>query len=76
MMARNIPPGLKRIFRIQSLPFHDHSLFDRVKEEMKSKIYPSGKYHISGGDMDAEMIEKAQRNAERAGVLEDIEFSV
>ncbi len=37
--------------------------------------YGSGEYKIYASDIDPEMIEKAKRNAERAGVTEDITFS-
>jgi putative N6-adenine-specific DNA methylase len=75
MMARNIPPGLTRHFRVKSLPFHERDIFEKVKEDMKTKIYPSGKYAIQASDMDGEMVEIAKRNAERAGVGDDIVFS-
>ena len=75
MMARNIPPGLTRHFRVVSLPFHDRALLSGVKKDLEGKIYPSGKYEIFASDMDSEMVEIAKRNAERAGVGEDILFS-
>jgi putative N6-adenine-specific DNA methylase len=76
MMARNIPPGLSRHFRIESLSFHDRDTYMKAKEEMKGKIYPSGSYSISASDSDPGMVEIAKRNAERAGVADDIVFSV
>ncbi len=75
MMARNIPPGLTRHFRVVSLPFHDRALLSGVKKDLEGKIYPSGKYEIFASDMDSEMVEISKRNAERAGVGEDIVFS-
>ena len=76
MIARNIPPGLTRHFRVESLPFHDRSLFELVKTEAKSKSYPSGKYRVYASDIDPEMIRIARENADRAGVGEDIVFEV
>lgn len=38
-------------------------------------MYPSGKYEIFASDVSEEMVEIAKRNAERAGVGEDIIFS-
>ena len=76
MMARNIPPGLTRHFRVVSLPFHDRMLLTAVKKDLEGKIYPSGKYEIFASDVNTEMVEIAKRNAERAGVGEDITFSV
>ncbi|GAB0174253.1 MAG: class I SAM-dependent RNA methyltransferase [Candidatus Altimarinota bacterium] len=75
MMARNIAPGLMRHFRIESLPIHNRTLFLEAKENLKSKIYPSGSYTISASDLDKNMIDIAKRNAERAGVAGDINFS-
>jgi 23S rRNA G2445 N2-methylase RlmL len=43
---------------------------------MRGRIYPSGSYQISGSDLSPEMVEIAERNAERAGVGGDIKFSV
>lgn len=76
MMARNIPPGISRYFRIESLPFHDRDSLKHVEEALRSKIYPSGKYEIMATDMSREMVEIARRNAERAGVGGDITFAV
>lgn len=76
MIARNIAPGLGRHFRIEELPFYNRALLVEVRQEANGKVYPSGKYQIFASDTDASMIEMAQRNAERAGVSEDITFSV
>jgi len=76
MIARNIAPGIQRHFRIESLPFHDRTLFETVKSEAKNKSYPSGKYQIYASDIDPEMIRIAQENAKRAGVEKDIIFEV
>lgn len=75
MMARNIPPGLARSFRIESLPFYDISLLREVKLEAKAKIYPSGNYKIFASDKDHGLVKIAYENARRAGVEKDIEFS-
>jgi putative N6-adenine-specific DNA methylase len=75
MMARNIPPGLSRSFRIESLPFYDISLLREVKLEAKGKIYPTGNYKIYASDKDHKLVKIAYENARRAGVEKDIEFS-
>lgn len=74
MIARNIAPGLGRHFRIEELPNYSRTLLTEVREEAKKKMYPSGKYQIVGSDIDASMVAIAERNAERAGVREDIRF--
>lgn len=76
MMARNIAPGLQRHFRIEELPCYDRSLMEETRKELASKVYPSGKYTLIARDIDPSLIEKARRNAERAGVSEDIHFEI
>ncbi len=76
MMARNIAPWLERSFRIESLPFHDKDEYTSVKNTLRLKAYPSGKYHILASDRDPHMIEIARRNADRAWVADDITFEV
>jgi len=76
MLARNIPPGIDRRFAVEWHPFFDRALFESVKKELRAKIYPSGEYRIFASDIDVGMIEIARRNAQRAGVSEDITFFV
>ena len=76
MMARGMAPGRDRHFRIESLPFHDRAEMTSVKHIAQMRAYPSGAYHIHASDIDPEMIRIAKRNAERAGVADDITFSV
>jgi putative N6-adenine-specific DNA methylase len=76
MMARGIAPGLQRHFRIESLPCHDGGLLSSIRDAAREKIYPSGSYKIYGRDLDPQMIEIARANAVRAGVADDIVFSV
>jgi putative N6-adenine-specific DNA methylase len=76
MMARNIAPGLGRSFRIKELPGYNRELDATVRERARSRIYPSGAYQIFGSDIDPEMIQIARENAKRAGVDQDIVFSV
>lgn len=76
MIARNIAPGLTRHFRIEELPCYNRALMEEARTELRNKAYPSGKYTIIARDIDSSVVEKAQRNAERAGVNEDITFEV
>ena len=76
MMARGMAPGKDRHFRIESLPFHDRAEMTSVKHIAQMRAYPSGAYHIYASDIDPEMIRIAKRNAERAGIADDITFSV
>ena len=45
-----------------------------MKQEAIEKAYPEKSYLIRGTDRDAEMIEKARKNATRAGVADTIRF--
>lgn len=76
MLARNIAPGVNRRFRIESLPFHDASELTSVRNIARMNAYPTGEYTISASDVDPEMVALAKRNAERAGVSDDITFSI
>jgi putative N6-adenine-specific DNA methylase len=76
MMARGIAPGLHRKYRVEELRFHDSELLQKVRDNALSKIYPSGKYTITASDIEPDMIQIARGNAKRAGVDNDIIFSV
>mgnify|MGYP000373141888 CR=1 FL=1 len=76
MMARNIAPGVNRRFRIESMKFHNREELTSVRNIARMNAYPSGEYEIYASDIEGEMVEKAKRNAGRAGVLDDIIFSV
>lgn len=49
-------------------------MFQKVREESRKKVYPSGKYQIFGSDISDEVLQKAKNNAMRAGVENDITF--
>lgn len=74
MIARNIPPGLSRSFAFEQLKTFDQSLFQRVKKEAYANITHAEIPMIKGRDMLPSLIEKAKKNAERAGVDDDILF--
>ena len=67
---------MNRRFRIESLPFHDASELTSVRNIARMNAYPTGEYTISASDVDTEMVGLAKRNAERAGVADDITFSI
>lgn len=75
MMHRNIAPGtLRKKFGFQSLKGFDPEIWDKVvtgvlAEEKESNI------HFYGFDKDSRALDRAKRNAERAGVDADITFS-
>ena len=73
MIARNIAPGIRRKFAFEQWPDHDtakwHALVDHAKSSERSRA-ESG---ILASDRDAGATTATIENANRAGVLEDIE---
>lgn len=76
MMAGHIAPGLLR--QDQSLIHwvqHQSSLWEKVRAQALLQVKPPG-VSIRGTDSDARVINLALANAERAGVLPLVEFTV
>ena len=82
LMARNIAPGLAgadrepRRFAFQEWPDADAAAWRRVVDRAQSAVRPSAPAPIQGSDRDAGAIEAATANAERAGVLADVELAI
>jgi len=79
LMARGIAPGLTRRFQFMNWPSFDSRLWDQTLEVARDAVNNAGPMQVSrirGADRDAGAIQAAKRNAERAGVAQDIEFSV
>ncbi len=76
-IARRIAPGARRRFAFEKyLPFAQH-VWDAIKTEAAHAelVRPAGqKPMIFGSDVAHRMVDFAQRNAERAGVADLIEF--
>ena len=75
LIARNIAPNLGRRFQFEHWKWTDKELLIELKKEARSKVF-NKHFAIQGYDMDSEVIEKAKRNAERAGVADTISFEV
>ena len=75
LAARNRAPGLQRGFSAQKWRGADRAVWSRAAEEAKALEYP-GPYEIYASDLDPAVLELARANAFRAGVAEDIRFSV
>jgi putative N6-adenine-specific DNA methylase len=74
MIARKIAPGLRRKFQFMSWPGFDAERWSRILENARAAVTDfSGE--ILGSDRDAGAVEAAARNAERAGVSENVRFS-
>ncbi len=75
LMAGRIAPGRKRHFAFMGWPGYDPRLWDALLQEARAAERPAPSL-IHASDRDAGAIRIAKANAERAGVLERIEFSV
>lgn len=74
LIARGLPPGAKRRFAFMDWPSFDANRWESVLGSAKRGARPPGAA-IRGADRDAGAIAASRRNAERAGVATDIEFS-
>ena len=75
LIGRGIAPGIGRRFQFMNWPGFDAKVWDDVLDQARRSI-TKPKLHIIGADRDQGAIEAAARNSERAGVGEDIQFSV
>jgi putative N6-adenine-specific DNA methylase len=75
LLARNMAPGLRREFGFERWPGHDVDLWGRLRADASGKARRKGRSPILGTDRDEGAIEAARANAERAGVLSDVELA-
>lgn len=74
LRARNIAPGLQRSFVMEQWPEVDAAMVTMQRAAARAQSRPSTGVPIVLTDRDAGACEAAVANAERAGVLEDIEI--
>lgn len=74
MMAGRIAPGISRSFAFEKWRSFDDELWQSLRERAVDDELNDAGAPIFGGDRDAGAVEVASRNAERAGVAENIEF--
>lgn len=73
-IARRIPAGILRRFAFEKLiPFQRH-VWEGMLDEAEAQILDTSPVPIYGSDISHRMVDFAQRNAERAGVLDTIEL--
>jgi putative N6-adenine-specific DNA methylase len=75
LIARRIAPGLGRQFAFESWLDFDSRLWGDVVAAAKAQVIAHAPAPIVGSDRDAGAIQAAVSNADRAGVLGDVEFS-
>jgi putative N6-adenine-specific DNA methylase len=77
MLARNMAPGLRRRhFGFMRWPDFDFDLWNSVLDEARSLVVSGVGLNIAGSDSDPRIIRYAKANAKRAGVDENVVFSV
>jgi putative N6-adenine-specific DNA methylase len=73
LIARGIAPGIKRRFQFMAWPGFDSARWNEILEKARGSVTELAG-EIRGSDRDAGAIRAAMHNAERAGVVGDIEF--
>ena len=82
LLARNIPPGLAsaarepRAFAFEHWPTHDAGVWRTQVAAARGQIRERAKVSIYASDRSASALRAAQANAARAGVEQDIEWTV
>ncbi|WP_270661028.1 THUMP domain-containing class I SAM-dependent RNA methyltransferase [Streptococcus anginosus] len=74
MIGMNMAPGLHRHFAFEEWNWVDSDLIRHVRARALEQIKQDIQLDILGSDIDARMVEIAKRNAEEAGVSEQILF--
>ncbi|WP_203641244.1 THUMP domain-containing class I SAM-dependent RNA methyltransferase [Levilactobacillus andaensis] len=75
MIGRNLAPGFNRDFTCESWDWVPQELSDKVRDEADAKADYDTPLQIFGSDIDENMVEIAKRNAQEAGLSQDISFS-
>ncbi len=74
MMSRRLAPGANREFAFQKWPRHDAAAWQSEIDDAKGQALLRSPARIIASDRDEGAIEATKSNAERAGVLNDIEI--
>ena len=74
-LARKLAPGRLRSFAFEQTALMDQALWTKVKAVAAQKEQARAPAPIHGSDRDAGAVAAAARNAERAGVLDDLELA-
>jgi putative N6-adenine-specific DNA methylase len=75
-MARRIPAGRNRSFAFEQWKQADPDQFAKLRAAAEADVRPPLRKKLLASDLSAAMVEIATANAERAGVSDDITFSV
>ena len=72
LLARRIPPGLRRRFAFEQWPEHDRELWRELHAAAEAEVRPAAPAPILASDRDAGAVTAAAANAARAGVSTDV----
>ncbi len=75
LIGRNIAPGLSRSFASEEWPVIGEEAWKEERKEAFQEIDNEGELKILASDIDSKVLEVAKKNAEEAGVMDDISFS-
>lgn len=75
-MARRIPPGRNRSFAFETWSPVDRAQNAKLREAAEADVRAPLKKRLLASDLSAEIVDLARENAQRAGVADDITFSV
>jgi len=79
MIARRIPPGLKRAFAVERSPAWDEAArraWREVREEARAAVLPASPAPISGSDGAADAVAAATENVRAAGLADTVRLRV
>lgn len=72
LIARRLPPGLKRRFRFEDWPSFKEATWRHLKTKATAEALPESPFPIVGQDLHPGAIAASRANAERAAVLADL----
>ncbi|AYM03320.1 MULTISPECIES: THUMP domain-containing class I SAM-dependent RNA methyltransferase [Levilactobacillus] len=75
MIGRNLAPGFNRDFTCESWDWVPQELSDKLRDEADAKADYDTPLQIFGTDIDENMVAIAKRNAQEAGLSQDVTFS-
>ena len=74
MLARRLPPGLRRSFLFELWPSFQEKSWEHLRKKMAEQALDHSPVPILGLDSDPRALSIARKNAERAGVDQDIRW--
>ncbi|MBO5092462.1 MAG: class I SAM-dependent RNA methyltransferase [Clostridia bacterium] len=74
MQILNIAPGLNRTFISEQFPQIKKSIWEKSRQEARSKIITDSHFEAYASDIDPQCVEIATQNAKNAGVLSNIKI--